>query len=341
MVLLLLSACSGKQEQSIQGTETDSPSYPEEESPPETDLAKDPEQLQEAFLEAALGEEIDRVRELIAARVDVDAKTHDGYTALHITAMNGNTELAKLLIAAGAALETKNEVGDAPLHVASSSYLEIVKLFINERANPNAQGREGLTPLHIAAQAEEVQGYSIAKFLLDSGADVNVEDNKNCTALDVAMEAGRPLIANLLARHGATTKRIPQSIPEAAILGYISKAKELIAAGEDVNSKKYGRTALHYAAEFGDTALAKLLIANATDLDAPDEEFSVTPLHTAVKWDRTEIVKLLLSGGANINARESSLMRLTPLSMARSEEMKQLLRKHGAKTGKELQDEDK
>ena len=54
-------------------------------------------------------------------------------------------------------------------------------------------------------------------------------------------------------------------------------------------------------------------------------------------------MELLISEGADVNAIGQK-NRLTPLATARKEgheEMCQLLLKHGAKTGKELQEEDK
>ena len=80
--------------------------------------------------------------------------------------------------------------------------------------------------------------------------------------------------------------------------------------GTDVNAKnRDGVTPLHNAAWGAHEEIAELLIANGADVNAKADEFSYTPLDSAIANDRTETAALL--------------------------------RKHGGKTGEELEAEGK
>jgi ankyrin repeat protein len=72
----------------------------------------------------------------------------------------------------------------------------------------------------------------------------------------------------------------------------------------------FGRTALHYAAEFGHAEVAKLLIRRGASLEVLDK-VKMTPLAVAAQQGHFECVKVLVEGGANIEARDK--VRRTPL----------------------------
>ena len=55
----------------------------------------------------------------------------------------------------------------------------------------------------------------------------------------------------------------------------------------------------------------------------------MTPLHKASFDDFVEIAQILISAGADVNAKNN--FGQTPLHLAKSKEMKALLREHGAK----------
>ena len=78
-------------------------------------------------------------------------------------------------------------------------------------------------------------------------------------------------------------------------------------------------------------------LAAGADVNAKGEE-GETPLHTAVSNDHKEIAELLIKEGANVNAKYKN--GFTPLDLAKGETA-DLLRKHGAKTTKELKAEGK
>ena len=134
-----------------------------------------------------------------------------------------------------------------------------------------------------------------------------------------------------------------------AAQGNIELVKRHLDAGEDVNEKnKVGMTPLHYASMMGHKEVAGLLITNGADVNAKSQfqNFGETPLHHAAWGDYKEIVKLLITKGADVNAiiQSGSFKGMTPLDRAERQkqpELADLVRKHGGKTGEELEAEGK
>ena len=109
----------------------------------------------------------------------------------------------------------------------------------------------------------------------------------------------------------------------------IQKVKDLIKRGADIKAKnKYEDTVLHQASWFGDMELSKECLQAGIDVDAKNK-YGSTPLHYVVYWDRIEMAKFLIDSGADVNSKDRD--GDTPLYWANSEEMEDLLIKHGAK----------
>jgi ankyrin repeat protein len=135
-----------------------------------------------------------------------------------------------------------------------------------------------------------------------------------------------------------TAKAPDISIHEAAGEGNIEAVKQHIAAGTDVNAKdEDGLTPLHEAAGGGQKEITELLIAKGADVNANTPD-GLTVFFAAILGANKEIVELLIAKGADVNVRGFGGM--TPLNMADDEgekEIAALLRKHGGKTGEELE----
>ena len=136
-----------------------------------------------------------------------------------------------------------------------------------------------------------------------------------------------------------TTAKAPEiSIHEAAREGNIEAVKQRLADSIKVNKKdEQGRTALLFAVYENHKEIVELLIEKGADLEAKFQ--STTPLHYV---GNKEIAELLIVNGAYVNSKDA--LGLTPLDTANISNLNQiadLLRKHGGKTGEELKAEGK
>ena len=66
-----------------------------------------------------------------------------------------------------------------------------------------------------------------------------------------------------------------------------------------------GKTALHYAAEYGHLEIAELLLANGANVNRRDDD-KATPLYFAAVSGFVDVARLLLDYGADINARDKA-----------------------------------
>ena len=66
-----------------------------------------------------------------------------------------------------------------------------------------------------------------------------------------------------------------------------------------------GKTALHYAAEYGHLEIAELLLANGANVNRRDDD-KATPLYFAAVGGFVDVARLLLDYGADINARDKT-----------------------------------
>ena len=107
---------------------------------------------------ATYDENIEAVKQHLAAGTDVNTKALGEYTPLHYAARDGHKEIAELLIEKGADVDAKNEAEVTSLHYAAlNHHKEIVELLIAEGADVNALNGMGVTPLDWAINLKNTE----------------------------------------------------------------------------------------------------------------------------------------------------------------------------------------
>ena len=115
-------------------------------------------------------------RLLAAPRPPLEAKSLAGSTALHKAAAYGNRGACRLLIQAGAYLDSVDNAQTTPMHDAATSAY-------------------GVTPLHAAA----LKGHAdCVRLLLTSGANANARDGRELTPAAVARGSDQPAVVRVL-----------------------------------------------------------------------------------------------------------------------------------------------
>lgn len=139
-----------------------------------------------------------RVEELAKAGADVEAKSPDGFTPLHLAAFFGNLGTVKALLKRGARVDpvSENDLGVRPLNSAvAGPHPEIVRVLLEHGADPNEPERTGFSPLHVAAENSDADSI---RLLLGAGADPTRRSKDDRSPADLARERGRDDLVAML-----------------------------------------------------------------------------------------------------------------------------------------------
>lgn len=118
---------------------------------------------------------------LLAAGADTNALDRQGETALHQAALTGDSITAPYLIAHGANLEIKKKGTEETALALSvqADHSNIAELLLKAGADINCRDARGFTPLMVAAKAKNKR---LCQLLLAYRADKNALDRQNRTA---------------------------------------------------------------------------------------------------------------------------------------------------------------
>nr|GAT59671.1 predicted protein [Mycena chlorophos] len=228
------------------------------------------------------------------------------------------------LLAAHADLQTKNNRSETPLYNAcEGGHTEVVKLFVRQQQVPinvagiastfaidlhliQIQEQRQRTPLYIACWGEH---RGIVSALLEAKADINAATDRGQTALHAACY-GPIDIMNMLIHSGRGNLEARDNdgytpLHRACARNEIELVQALLDAGTNVNVRTTNgdlqflgyvaeRTALHVAAYWGYTEIAKILLKASIDAGILDAR-GKTALQVAEDEKENEMIELLLS----------------------------------------------
>ena len=221
---------------------------------------------------------IPRVTAILIA-VSLSACGHEPRDVYEAVA-RGDFDEVKRLVEKGVPLDWSPESGLGPLHRALDDERgDIAAFLLDNGADVNARAADGITPLHIVADA------TLATRMIKKGARIEAQSETLGTPLNAAILSGLYDIAEVLIAHGAV-----------------------------IDSRDAHRsTPLHHAAGRGDLESARLLISRGADVNAVNEP-GFRPLHWAAGNGHLEVVRLLLANGARPDVAGAN--GRSPLDMA-------------------------
>ena len=144
----------------------------------------------------------DTLEYILSKGVDVNVKNAWLQTPLSQVSWKQQTdvEIFKVLVDAGAEINTRDNKGFSPLHkTAYAGKIEATHYLISKGADINIKTDDGQTPLMRAAKSGQ---YDIVKFLLESGAEIRKEQGKY-SAYTLAEKGGYKNIVALLEKYSA------------------------------------------------------------------------------------------------------------------------------------------
>lgn len=265
------------------------------------------------LMRAALhGTREDFQRELKAAANVNEQSSSTGITALMCAVHD--PQRVKLLLAAGAAVNTAAKTGHTALLVAADTdgAVESLRMLLDSGADIKARAGRGFTGTLLARAALRGDRDAIS-ILTGRGAVLN-DLPKGSAAMVVAAHEGDAALIGFLLDHGAeieTTSRLGRERAEmtslmfAADSGVLPAVNLLLAKGANVNARDGGGlTALFYAVGAQDrgTQIVDALVRAGADLQARTES-GETPLDFASRYGNTQAAEALRKALAAAQAR--------------------------------------
>jgi serine/threonine-protein phosphatase 6 regulatory ankyrin repeat subunit B len=184
-------------------------------------------------------------RDFISLRVD--QPDHRGESPLLIACRNGQTTVARLLLAAKASIEKSDLYDRTPLSTAAArGFMGVCSLLLQHGAKVDVKDNDGMTPLMVSA----TQGHEeVVALLLGVLADPSMENQSGQTALDLAHLYRHTQVVELLEdSHTKDRVGLPE-VPRHLLLNAVESAsaeedmdltRVSVEEDEDTSEEQYG-----------------------------------------------------------------------------------------------------
>ena len=186
--------------------------------------------------EAAVNNDVKRIRKLVREGTDPNVRGPEGNTFLHYVF---EPAIIETLLKAGADPNAINSRGSTPLHVNLEP--AAIEALLNAGADPNARDNNGKTSLHVNHEPAAIEA------LLNAGADPNARDKNGKISLHANYVNYEPATIEALLKAGADPNARDKNGGTPLHFNHAPAAIEaLLKAGADPNARdKNGETPLH------------------------------------------------------------------------------------------------
>lgn len=253
---------------------------------------------------------------LLENNADTTVQDSSGATPLHEAVRYGNVEIARALLNSGANVNARDNLGKTPvmLILPKEKTAEIYKLLISFRADLNQKDMFGDTVLHTASMLNV--GANTFGILVNGGADVDARNKEGVTPLSIAVQKNDLETVKLLTAAGAdihtqdTNGNSPISI---ALAGNSEMLEAVVNEANAGLTDSNGNTPLHLAL-ICDAPLAKIqyIISLMKDVNTRNKDGN-SALFLSILKNRQKVGELLLAKNADIfstNTNNNSPLRL-------------------------------
>lgn len=270
------------------------------------------------LLQAILESRLEISKLLLDHGADPHIEDENGDPAMVFAAKKENEGIARLLIARGVSVDSKNREGlTALIRQISSASLDDIQLMLELGADPNQRGNGGETPLIMlteisSASPNDGREGAAMEVLIKHGADVNATDDLGSSALLHAVQNATRATVETLVRAGADVNQ-PNKEGVTPLMVALARKNEqglidfLLGHGADVKMRNAkGATTLMIALEAGQVEAAARLIKQGVDPKAMTTE-GITAAHSAA-----------LFGGWGYDTAERAKDRRTAVALLRT-----------------------
>ena len=263
---------------------------------------------QQSILDLAVNTSDRTIDVLVDYKVDLDAKGSDGQTALLKAAQSKSDGAARVeaLIGHGADVRAKDLEGRTVLHHWRGSTDGTFRHLLESGVAVNAKDDSGATPMDFAMRQSDNAKYGL---LLEYGG---VHGETSVPPLIEAVRSENIGLVNLLLRNGADPNLLETSETSALSSAVENENKKvvtaLIKAGADPNLVDRSRlTPLSRAVNTRDQEVVKMLIEAGASIHPPDG-IPYSPMYFAIGSGDVRMVEFLLQQGADVSRLRPSDM---------------------------------
>ena len=225
---------------------------------------------------------------------------------LHYVCAEGNASLVAHMLCHGYEIDATDESKATALHhAARNGRLEVIKLLIDQGADPLARTKCNETPLHWASNSRSHRAHLVIEYFVKNKLiDVDERDDNDRTPLHLACLNNFVHSALQLVANGADVRAKDKDLAEPIHLACLSGSSALLLSimdcpGVEISpTDKDMRTPLHYASKSDHKGLVEELLNKGADINAMDNTNS-TPLHDACYEGHEALSRFLANRGAD------------------------------------------